>query len=188
MFVRLSKYSSLEYDTSDDEYNKIIMESWSWESNSIIKEHEFRDIKGIHRSFQTSNCHFINTICPKNSVSSKDRFFSSANYITYSDKARKICETIINAHNKKEHKRSMTQVYALFMDCQANNDYITCDDLLASISVEKCSPTILLSLLMASYPIRKRLSKRQQFYLRVYKKFTIIYNASEAFKLLDNLK
>lgn len=73
----------------------------------------------------------------------------------------------------------MYRVYEQMSDWSAERRLSLCDRLLKAIEVEDYDMHILLSLLMASFPMRKRLSFRSEFFGRVLERARRIYSEEE---------
>lgn len=176
-------------DSGDRDFQRFYMESFSIKiRKSVVLEQDYRDISGIVMQTRTSQCTVIKSSNPSYSNSSKSRAIRKENYRTYSDYARREYSEILNSNTRSELRCSMQRIYEMFMDCRTSSDYLTCDDLLSSIDIESCEPSVLLSLVIASYPISSRLSKRSIFFYKVMHRFRFLYGLSETIKMLERLR
>ena len=176
-------------DTSDKDFREISMSSFSVKiNNGLVYYQDHRDIPQIITHTRTSQCVIINSLIPSYKTSTKSRIIRNDDYRTYSDKARRNYQELINSKSQDDLNQFMEQIYELFLESKTNNDYITCDDLLSCIDTECCDPVVLLSLVIASFPIRNKLSKRTLFYNDVMCRFTLLYGLEEALKMLNRLR
>lgn len=67
-------------------------------------------------------------------------------------------------------RQAMYIVHKAFLDFEREKDYAACDDMLRSLDVAELDLKILMSLLLASNPVKDHLSYRQVFYARVEKR------------------
>lgn len=154
--------------------------------SQIIPNVEYRDISIIRRSTRTSNCAFINVNDVCVSVSSKTRILSNLPR-HYTLEAHTLISDI-SARQKQAPQLVMRNVYKAFLKYRASRNYDICDEILRSIDVDTINFSLLVSLLMASYPIRTSLPYRSTLYNKVYKKAIILYSVAEAEQILNNLK
>lgn len=152
----------------------------------IIPHVEYRDISVIRRSARTSNCAFINVNDVCVSASSKTRVLSNLPK-HYTIEAHTLISDM-SAKQNQVPQLVMRNVYKAFLKFRASHNYDICDEILRSIDVDTINFSLLVSLLMASYPIRTSLPYRSSLYNKVYKKALILYSDAEAEQILNNLK
>lgn len=189
MFIRID-IDSTRYQTDIDEVVRHAMPSMKWESkvNPVFSFHEYRDITEIKRSIPTSNCAFIGS----------ERYLpigSTKATVLSTQMSRKITidvQRCIESIEKNQHlecpKMAMRKVYESFMEFQKNREFSKCDELLSSVNVKDTSVLVLLSLLMASFSLKRILANRDLFYQAVYKKVTMLNSLEEAERMLGCLR
>lgn len=82
----------------------------------------------------------------------------------------------------------MYQVYKYFRRWSSESSFSRCDYVLKYVSIDDFDIHILISLLMASFPLRSRLSYRSVFYEKVLTKARITYSSEEIQKIFGGLK
>lgn len=82
----------------------------------------------------------------------------------------------------------MYQVYKHFRRWNSKDSLSHCDYVLKYVSTDDFNIHILISLLMASYPLRNRLSYRSVFYEKVLLKARLTYSSHEIEKIFGGLK
>lgn len=85
-------------------------------------------------------------------------------------------------------RRAMFTVHKAFLDFEREKDYAACDDMLRSLDVAELDLKVLMSLLMASNPVKAHLSYRQVFYARVEKRSHLLDSFDKVRSLFDRLK
>lgn len=94
-------------------------------------------------------------------------------------------------HNLQEdcsYDECMYQVYKHFRKWSSEQSFSRCDYVLKYVSIDDFDIHILISLLMASFPLRSRLSYRSVFYEKVLTKARITYSSEEIQKIFGGLK
>ena len=189
MYVRIEE-DSTSYQTSIDEIARQTMPSMKWEfrSHPSSSYHEYRDISVIKQSISTSNCAFIGSkqYLPIGSTKAKVLSTQYSQKITID--VRRAVESIEQSQINSGSKAAMRIVYENFLNYQSLQDFGKCNELLATINVEETSELVLVSLLMASYSMRRILAEREPFYQRVYRKVALLKNPEEADKMLGSLR
>ena len=94
----------------------------------------------------------------------------------------------IQASQKDNTRQAMFTVYKSFMDFEREHDYASCDDLLRSLDVATLDLRVIMSLLMASNPIKAHLSYRQRFYALVAERSYMIESFEQVRSLFERLK
>lgn len=94
----------------------------------------------------------------------------------------------IQEFQKDNTRQAMFTVYKAFMDFVRENDYASCDELLLTLDVSTLDLKVIMSLLMASNPIKSRLSYRQQFYKSVAERSYLIDSFEQVRELFERLK
>lgn len=94
----------------------------------------------------------------------------------------------IQESQKENTRQAMFTVYKSFMDFEREKDYASCDDLLRSLDVAKLDLKVIMSLLMASNPIKEHLSYRQTFYMMVSERSYLFDSFDKVKVLFDRLK
>lgn len=90
--------------------------------------------------------------------------------------------------NTRSYDECMYQVYKHFRRWTAEDSFSRCDYVLKYVSTDDFDIHILISLLMASYPLRSRLSFRNGFYDKVLMKARLSYTADEIQRIFGGLK
>ena len=94
----------------------------------------------------------------------------------------------IQDSQKDNTRQAMFTVYKTFMDFVRENDYASCDELLLTLDASTLDIKVIMSLLMASNPIKSRLSYRQQFYKSVAERSYMIDSFEQVRELFERLK
>lgn len=147
---------------------------------------EYRDITVIRRSVRTSNCAFIESETIRVSTSSKPRVLTS-NVKRYSTEVRKLVTTI-ESDQMEDSRKTMRDIYQTFINYRKCRNYEACDEILRAVDVDSINFEILISLLMASFPIRRWLSYRSSLYNKTFDKAVVLYSIAEANIILKNLR
>ena len=189
MFIRID-IDSTRYPTIIDEVTRHAMPSMKWESkcNPGYSFHEYRDITEIKRSIPTSNCAFIGSGQYMPVGSTKATVLSTQVSKKITIEVQRSIESIEQSQQNEGSKKAMRKVYESFIEFQKNREFAKCNELLVSINVQDTSVLVLLSLLMASYSMKRMLANRDSFYQDVYKKVTLLNSPEEADKMLSNLR
>ena len=90
--------------------------------------------------------------------------------------------------DRVQQKKAMKEIYKTFIFCQKDRDFEKCNIILSNVDIANSNPTVLLSLLMASYSIKHCLSSRPFFYEKVYRLFILLYGLEEANALILKLR
>lgn len=151
-----------------------------------LRSLEYRDITIIRRSVRTSNCVFIESESVRVSTSSKPRVLSTS-VKRYSTEVRKLVSTI-GTEQMDDSKKTMRDIYQTFINYRKSRNYEACDEILRAVDVDSINFEILISLLMASFPVRRWLSYRSLLYNKVFEKAVVLYSISEANLILKNLR
>lgn len=94
----------------------------------------------------------------------------------------------IQAFQKDNTRKAMYTVYKTFMEYENEKDYSSCDDLLRSLDVSTLDLRVIMSLLMASNPIKAHLSYRQEFYALVAERSYMFESFDQVRSLFERLK
>lgn len=90
--------------------------------------------------------------------------------------------------NNHSYDECMFQIYKHFRRWISENTLSRCDYVLKYVSTDDFNIHILISLLMASYPFRSRLSYRSMFYEKVLIKARITYTSEDIKRIFGGLK
>ena len=105
---------------------------------------------------------------------------------------REQVQTLISKMRELQNDRSydecMYQIYKHFRKWTSEDTLSRCDYVLKYVSAEDFDIHILISLLMASYPLRSRLSYRSLFYEKVLMKARITYTSEDIKRIFGGLK
>lgn len=189
MYVRI-EVDGTHYQTSIEEVVRQAMPSMKWEyrENPLASYHEYRDIMVIKRSIPTSNCAFIGSHQYLPERSSKAKVLSTQISKKITIEAKRSIEKIEEIQLREGSKAAMRKVYESFLDFQSRQEIAKCNELLATVNVGETSILVLLSLLMASFSMKRMLSDRDVFYQSVYRKVSILNSPEEAERMLGNLR
>lgn len=191
MYVRIEE-DSTRYQTSIEEVLRYTMPSMKWEFRenpfASYHEYEYRDIAVIKRSIPTSNCAFIGSSEYLPEGSSKAKVLSTRISRKITIEVKRSVETIEECQQKVGSKAAMRKVYESFLDFQSRREYAKCNELLATVNVRETSVLVLVSLLMASFTMKRMLAYRIRFYQSVYRKVAILNSPEEAEKMLGGLR
>lgn len=189
MFIRID-IDSTRYQTDIEEVVRHAMPSMKWESkgNPICSYHEYRDITMIKRSIPTSNCAFIGSEQYLPVGSTKATVLSTKISKKQTVEVQRSVESIEQSQQNEGSKKAMRKVYECFIEFQKNRDFSKCNELLASINVKDTSLLVLLSLLMASFSMKRMLADRDTFYQAVYKKVSLLNSPEKADEMLGSLR
>lgn len=189
MYVRIEE-DSTAYQTSIDEVARHMMPSMKWEfrGNPTVAYHEYRDITVIKRSVPTSNCAFIGSKQYMPVGSTKAKVLSTRVSQKITIEVQRAVESIEQSQQQSGSKAAMRKVYDSFLTYQSQQEFGKCNELLSTIKVEETSELVLVSLLMASFSMRRILAERESFYQRVFRKVALLKNPEEAEKMLGSLR
>lgn len=189
MYVRIEE-DSTRYQTSIEDLSRHSMPSMKWEykENPLTSYHEYRDVTMIKRSIPTSNCAFIGSSQYLPEGSSKAKVLSTQISQKITIEVKHSLVKIEESQKKEGSKAAMRRVYESFLDFQSRHEYAKCNELLESVNVKETSILVLISLLMASFTMKRMLANRDIFYQKVYRKVTILNSPEEAEKMLGNLR
>ena len=189
MFIKIDE-DSTRYQTAIEEIDRYIMPSMIWESKGypVSSYHEYRDIREIKRSIPTSNCAFIGSdqYLPVGSTKAKVLSTQMSRKTTFD--VQRSLESIVNSQREEGSKMAMRKVYESFIEFQTKKEFAKCNELLISVNVNETSVLVLLSLLMASFSMKKMLGYRDSFYQKVYRKVLLLNSPEEADKMLGTLR
>jgi len=105
---------------------------------------------------------------------------------------REQVQSLISKMNELQISRSydecMYQVYRHFKKWVTEDSFSRCDYVLKCISIDDFDIHILISLLMASYQMKNRLSYRSVFYEKVLNKARITYTSEDIQRIFGGLK
>lgn len=96
--------------------------------------------------------------------------------------------SILNCDTHQSTRQSMMNVYSQFLDWTKEEQFDRCDEFLYLVDVEALDIRLLISILMASNPIKNMLSYRNTYFSRVRKITQERYGLIEASKILHGLK
>ena len=142
----------------------------------------------IKRSIPTSNCAFIGSKQYLPEGSSKAKVLSTLISRKITLDVKRSVEKIEQSQQTEGSKAAMRKVYESFLDYQSRSEYAKCNELLATVNVRETSVLVLVSLLMASYTMKRMLADREHFYQSVYRKVAILNSLEEAEKMLGGLR
>ena len=95
-------------DTSDKDFREISMSSFSVKiDNGLVYYQDHRDIPQIITHTRTSHCVIINSLIPSYKTSTKSRIIRNDDYRTYSDKARRNYQELINSKSQDDLNQFM---------------------------------------------------------------------------------
>lgn len=96
--------------------------------------------------------------------------------------------SMLNCDTRQSTRQSMMHVYTQFLDWTKEAQFERCDEFLYLVDVEALDIRLLISILMASNPIKNMLSYRNSYYSNVRKIAQKRYGLIEAAKILRGLK
>ena len=167
-------------DTSAYNLLEVIVErkdSSAWDSRysgrSSLMAKEKQDIREIRKKI-----HFYNI----EEIERKQRIFEER------EQVQSLISKMIELQKSSSYDECMYQVYKHFRRWTSEDTLSRCDYVLKYVSTDDFDIHILISLLMASYPLRNRLSYRSVFYEKVLVKARISYNSEEIKKIFGGLK
>lgn len=175
--------SSIEWnDTSAHDLVEVIVErnsSSAWDSRSesrsslVVKEKlEIREIRRSIHSYNTDE-----TERERKQKVNEEK-----------EKVQSLISKMYELQNTCSYDECMYQVYRHFRRWSAEDSFSRCDYVLKYVSTDDFDIHILISLLMASYPLRSRLSFRNGFYDKVLMKARLSYTAEEIQRIFGGLK
>lgn len=191
MFDEIKKIVRDNFGSSDIVSEFLSMPSLKVTQISMEEQNVLADIKekGKADSYITSteihysHCLSSDSNCSSISISSNIISKPRENDIVI----RMVSETGRMA-DRVQQKKAMKEIYKTFLSCQRDRDFEKCDIILSNIDIKNSNPTVLLSLLMASYSIKDYLSFRPLFYEKVYRLFRLLYGLEETNALIFKLR
>lgn len=90
-----------------------------------------------------------------------------------------LLSSLYDNQKQKTYQVCMYKIYDQFGAWQKNKWYSKCDNFLKYIEAEDFDVRILLSLLMASLPMKKNLNYRREFYDSVLQRARLVYSSAE---------
>lgn len=191
MFDEIKKIVRDNFGSSDIVSEFLSMPSLKVTQISMEEQNVLADIKekGKADSYITSteihysHCLSSDSSCSSISISSNIISKPKENDIVI----RMVSETGRMA-DRVQQKKTMKEIYKTFLSCQRDRDFEKCDIILSNIDIKNSNPTVLLSLLMASYSIKDYLSFRPLFYEKVYRLFRLLYGLEETNALIFKLR
>lgn len=90
-----------------------------------------------------------------------------------------LLSSLYENQKQKTYQVCMYKIYDQFGAWQKNKWYSKCDNFLKYIEAEDFDVRILLSLLMASLPMKKNLNYRREFYDSVLQRARLVYSSAE---------
>lgn len=191
MFDEIKKIVRENFGSSDIASEFLSMPSLKVTQISMEEQNALADIeeKGKSDSYITSTeIHYSHSLLPDSSCSS---ISISSNIISKPKEndivIRMVSETGRMA-DRVQQKKTMKEIYKTFLSCQRDCDFEKCDIILSNIDIKNSNPTVLLSLLMASYSIKDYLFFRPLFYEKVYRLFRLLYGLEETNALIFKLR
>lgn len=191
MFDEIKKIVRDNFGSSDIVSEFLSMPSLKVTQISMEEQNVLADIKekGKADSYITSteihysHCLSSDSSCSSISISSNIISKPKENDIVI----RMVSETGRIA-DRVQQKKTMKEIYKTFIFCQKDRDFEKCNIILSNVDIANSNPTVLLSLLMASYSIKHCLSSRPFFYEKVYRLFILLYGLEEANALILKLR
>lgn len=96
--------------------------------------------------------------------------------------------SMLKCDSRQSTRQSMMHVYSQFLDWTKESQFDCCDEFLYLVDVEALDVRLLISILMASNPIKNMLSYRGSYFSKVRKITQKRYGLIEASKILHGLK
>lgn len=103
----------------------------------------------------------------------------SSNSDIMDKEVRDLLSSLYENQKQKTYQVCMYKIYDQFGAWQKNKWYSKCDSFLKYIDAEDFDVKILLSLLMASLPMKKNLNYRRDFYDSVLQRARLVYSSTE---------
>ena len=92
------------------------------------------------------------------------------------------------SQESKDYHQAMYYVHEQFIQWKSKQQFAECDLLLKQLNVEEFDLRVLLSLLMASFQIKSRLSYRPLFYDKVYAFAQKFLSEDDILKIFPSLR
>lgn len=172
---------SLEHrDTSAYDLVEVIVErrdSSAWDSRyterGSLMAKEKQDIREIRRQI-----HFFN-------IEESER---RQKVNEEREQVQTLISKMIELQSARSYDECMFQIYKHFRRWTSEDTLSRCDYVLKYVSTDDFDIHILISLLMASFPLRSRLSYRSMFYEKVLMKARLTYNSEDINRIFGGLK
>lgn len=104
------------------------------------------------------------------------------------EQVQTLISKMLELQNDRSYDECMFQIYKHFRRWTSEDTLSRCDYVLKYVSIDDFDIHILISLLMASYPLRSRLSYRSVFYEKVLMKARISYTSDDIKRIFGGLK
>ena len=95
---------------------------------------------------------------------------------------------LFRLNRKEESRKAMYLVHKQFIQWKREKNLTACDLLFKDLDICQLDIQILISILMASFQIKSRLSYRADFYTKVIEKATLIFSENEIQQIFSNLR
>lgn len=104
------------------------------------------------------------------------------------EQVQTLISKMLELQNDRSYDECMFQIYKHFRKWTSEDTLSRCDYVLKYVSTDDFDIHILISLLMASFPLRSRLSYRSMFYEKVLMKARLSYDSEDINKIFGVLK
>ncbi len=169
-------------DTSAHDLVEIIVErdgSSAWDSRYVSRSslivNEKLEIKKLRRNIHSFNTEEVERERKQKVNEEKE-------------KVQSLISKMLELQNTRSYDECMYQVYRHFRRWTIEDSFSRCDYVLKYVSIDDFDIHILISLLMASYPLKSRLSYRNVFYDKVLMKARLSYTTDEIQRIFGGLK
>lgn len=178
------EYSDTQYTTSSDSaYIEVQIESNITKLHkSNLVSRELPKPRPIH-SYQESDVTDIDTLLSETESSDVLR----NRYMCENEDVMRLLSQL-SCDSQQATRQSMMNVYSQFLDWSQKSMFERCDEFLYLVNVESLDIRLLISILMASNPMRNLLSYRNSFFTKVRNEANSRYGLVEAAKILQGLK
>lgn len=167
-------------DTSAYDLLEVIVErkdSSAWDSRyterCTLMAKEKQDIREIRRQIHAYNIE---------EAERKQKSFEEREHV------QSLLSKMMKLQKSNSYDECMYQVYKHFRRWTSEEALSRCDYVLKYVSTDDFDIHVLISLLMATYPLRSRLSYRSLFYERVLMKARISYSSEDIKRIFGGLK
>lgn len=179
MFIEI-EYSDTQYSTiTDTSYVEVQIESSAtkYRKSNLVKR-ELPKIEPLRN---------LDEITTEETIGDVDAEVVRSRYISDNSDVMRLL-SMLNCDTRQSIRQSMMQVYSQFLDWTKESQFERCDEFLFLVDVETLDIRLLISILMASNPIKNMLSYRNSYFSNVKKITQKRYGLIEAAKILRGLK
>lgn len=169
-----------EHDTSAGDLVNVIVErnsSSAWDTNGVNRDSIIAQQKNDLRSIR-SKIHLYD-------IEEEDR---KRKVNEEREQVQTLISKMQDLQNSRSYDECMFQVYKHFRKWTSEDSFSRCDYVLKYVSTNDFDIHILISLLMASYPMRNRLSFRSVFYENVLMKARMTYSSDDIQRIFSSLR